>query len=800
MKLSLAFSYPLILAVALPLFPVLSNADTLDFSVATPNRIARPGSVVTFGGDITNNVGSPLGATDLFLSFSGYDATNVTVSQLLGLTAFSIPDGSTSSFVDLFTFSLSAGTPPGTYAAGVILQAATGDISAPQTVSVTVPTPEPGSITLLLAGASILGFMLRRKRTKVLLPLLAVAVTAPSLVKAQVSAVQFVTDQPGIAALGSNLMVSLPIRNGGSLDATNVTVNSVTLQSGILASPTTFPVLLGTVAAGGRAIFQANFDATGLSQSTPYLMTVTGTYQVGGVTAGLSLNRFVIIPVASPGVGFSQTTAVGPNFVTGAPYPAQPINLAIDANETGPTVPTGPFVPGTPTPSGTASIPAALAATAQLRLAQPQQQPPAITFNANNGLGINSAGLSCSGVASASCAEPSGANSGSVIFVTTNWTAAYSTDGGTTFNQIDPTTVFPNDAVGYCCDQVVQYVPSIDRFIWLLQGTGYRLAMASPADIVNSGGTSWTYWNLTPSVFGTTGSAFDYPDLSVGNNSLYISWDAACSPSCSGGLQVARIALTGIQAGGTISIDYTNQSDSNVAWGSHLSQNTQDEIFWAGHNGNSDLRVFSWAEGSNTYYWRDVTVSSWSNATLTSLSPDGQDWMNKLSGFPANSVIGATRSANQLWFAWSAGTDGNFQQPHVEMVTLDRNNNFNVNQQVQIWNNGYAFVYPALATNACTGEVGLSLEYGGNGNYENHVVGFWGDYTVYTTTNSSVGTTRYGDYVTIRQDPTPNLYGAFFDAFGYGLNAIPAPGSGTQTDARYVVFGRGGACTPVIIR
>jgi hypothetical protein len=114
---------------------------------------------------------------------------------------------------------------------------------------------------------------------------------------------------------------------------------------------------------------------------------------------------------------------------------------------------------------------------------------------------------------------------------------------------------------------------------------------------------------------------------------------------------------------------------------------------------------------------------------------------------------------------------------------------------VQIWNNNFAFAYPALATNACTGEIGLSLEYGGNGNYENHVVGFWGDFIVYITSSSNVGTTRFGDYVTIRQDPTPGLNGAFFDAFGYGLNSVPPPGTGTRTDVRYVVFGRGGACS-----
>jgi hypothetical protein len=165
--------------------------------------------------------------------------------------------------------------------------------------------------------------------------------------------------------------------------------------------------------------------------------------------------------------------------------------------------------------------------------------------------------------------------------------------------------------------------------------------------------------------------------------------------------------------------------------------------------------------------------------------------MSKLSGFPGNSVIGATRSGSNLWLAWSAGTDSNFKQPHIEMITLDLNNNYNKTQQVQIWNSSFAFGYPALATNACTGEIGLSLETGGGGSYENHGVGFWGDYLVYTTTGSNAGTTRYGDYVSIRQDSASP--GAYFDAWGYGLTS--ATGGGTNTDVHYVVFGRPGACS-----
>ncbi len=775
---------------------VVHAAPALSFSVVDPSRLGAPGDVDVFQGTITNNTGGSLDSTDLFLNFSGYDPANVTLDQLLGGTSFSIANGATSGAVDLFTFTLAgAAHIPETYPAEVILEDFSGDLSAVQTVSVTT-TPEPASLPLLAAGSLALALGAFRKRIKKLpLPIAAIVVIAPTLMNAQVSAVHFVTGPPGTADVTHTLMISLPVMNEGTVSATNVEVSNVTLRTATRVSPVAYPVTLGTIGPNGSGIFQATFSDMGLTQNTPYLLTVRGTYQVGGSKAGFTLNRSVLLPPASPGFGTSTTTAVPSNTVVGAPFPHQAPIMGDDVNETGPPVPTGPFVPGTPTPSNTSTFKAPVTSgiRSSLNRSVPAPQVNSVTFSANQGVGLTSAGLSCSpGTAPASCAEPSGATGGGVIFVTANWTAAYSTDGGSTFKTIDPTTVFPNDAVGFCCDQVVQYVPSVDRFFWLLQGTGYRLASASPADISSSGGTSWTYWNLTPSVFGTSGSGFDYPDLSVGTNSLYISWDANCSPSCNGGLQVARIPLTQLQGGGTIGIDYTNQSHSNLAWGSHLAQYTGGEIFWAGHNGTSQLRVFSWAEGSNTYFWRDIGISSWANNTLSSKTPDAQDWLSF--GFPGNSIVGATRAGDQLWFAWTAGTDSNFQQPHVEMVTLDRSNNFNKTQQVQIWNNSYAFAYPALATNACTGEIGLSLQYGGSSDYENHVVGFWGDFEVYTTANSNVGENRFGDYVTIRQDP--GLNGAFFDALGYGVNN--SSGAGTQADVRRVVFGRGGACSIIV--
>jgi hypothetical protein len=576
-------------------------------------------------------------------------------------------------------------------------------------------------------------------------------------------------DAPGVALEDSGtLLVAAQLRNTAGKMPVKVTVESVELDSAPLLTET--PISVGGIDAGGSAILQVNFDGGRLAPGKEYQLVVRGSFQEAqsGRSHGFTAASVIVLPPAGPGSAKVRTATVPPNKTSGAPYPPQRPRFGREANGSRWTVPTGRFVPGEPTRSETSTEKAVLG------------DPPAIVFNINNGIGITNGNT---------IGEPSGgANGRDVVFVTSNSFAAYATDGGTVFTQLNPATIFPADAIGFCCDQIVQYVPGIDRFIWLLQGNnGFRLASASRADVIASGGTAWTYWNLPSDLFGQpNGTGVDYPDLSVGNNSLYLSWDVgwpACPANCRSGFQVSRISLAGIQAGGTITIDYTNPPDAGMAWGGHLTQNTLDEIFWAGHNSNSQMRVFSLQEGSGTYFWRDVGVSTWANNALSSTTPDGQNWLAGSGGFPGNAVIGSTRVRNQIWFAWSAGTDRNFQQPHVEMVALDRGNNFNRTQQVQIWNNSYAFAYPALATNACTQEVGLSFEYGGNGNFENHVVGFWGDFVAYITTGTTVGTTRFGDYVTIRQTPrTDENPGNLFSAFGYGLNPSP--------DIHYVLFGR----------
>ena len=619
-------------------------------------------------------------------------------------------------------------------------------------------------------------------------------------VECAASPVVLVAGEVGNSLLNpTTLLTALPILNTGTATAQNVKANAIAVTGGTLSSPTPLPFGLGVIPGGGEsAVLNANFSGT-FAPAGLESMTVSGTYTVGGAEFCFALSRDFIIPPAAPGSAPFQEVIVPSNTVSGGGFPHEEPELDDEVNTPRWTVPVAPFVAGTPTPTPTL-VNVAPAVTTLPGTNAALLAPSSIVFTANRSVGIPKAGQNCSGDPSAVCAEPSGASTeNGVVFVSANFSAAWSANGGATFNQIDPTTIFPSNVIDFCCDQIVQYVRSIDRFVWLLQGKtrpGYRLAVASPASIIASNGTAWTYWNLTPGVFGHQGS-FDFPDVSFGETYLYVSWNAGGCDPCDWGRQVARIPLAQLAAGGSIGIGYTHPNDGRLAWGSHLSQNSFNAAFWAGLIDSAHIRVFSAKDSENVYSWHDTGIASSTTNGYSSLTPDGLDWMGQLNDFPKGAVLGATASGNQLWFAWSAAADQNFQRPYVQMVALDRNN-FHLLQQVQIWNNDYAFGYPALATNACTGEVGLSLEFGGNGHYENHVVGIWGDYVLYQTTASNIGTNRYGDYVTIRQAPsTVANPGNLFDAFGYGYGATRVGVTIPQTDVRYVVFGRPVSSCPI---
>jgi hypothetical protein len=439
--------------------------------------------------------------------------------------------------------------------------------------------------------------------------------------------------------------------------------------------------------------------------------------------------------------------------VEGATFPGATFDLKEPLNEedTPFIVPDGPVV-GDLAPANDASEPKEIAPG---DIGSPSPQAP-VNFGAYDELD------GATPTAHIDNPEPSVAQNGQVVMTTGNFWMSLSTDGGGTFTTINPTTVFPQDYGGFCCDQVVVYVPKYDLFIWLLQYWGasnvnaIRIAAQTTDGVRNSNGTAWTYWDFTNTTFAATGT-LDYNDMSFGNSFLY--W----SSSVNGGANryVVRVPLSEMQAMGTVNFQFT--ANTNAFW-SHVTHNGTDGVYWAGHVNSSKMTVFSMMDADGFYSWRDVNINSWPNGTMSSTAADGTDWLSDASW--KTYVRAAVVLGNRIYFAWNAAKGGGFPQPHVQIVEIDRSS-FAKTNQMQIWNPDFAFAYPFFETDA-QGEIGMIVAFGGGSFNASSGVGVWGDFVVYYPRLSDMSRSNYGHYHTVRRTGAD---GQLWVAAGYNHDA-----------------------------
>jgi hypothetical protein len=341
--------------------------------------------------------------------------------------------------------------------------------------------------------------------------------------------------------------------------------------------------------------------------------------------------------------------------------------------------------------------------------------------------------------------EPSVAENGQTVMTTGNFWVSLSEDGGQNFTSVNPTTIFPEDYGGFCCDQVLHYVPQYDLFVWLLQyrssaGTNaIRIAVQDTQGVRNSDGTAWTYWDFTNTTFATAG-ALDYNDMSFGTDYLY--WTS----SVGGGSNryVIRVPLKELQARSTVNFQFTGST--NAYW-SHVTQNGRNGVYWAGHVDNSTLKVYSMMDADGFYSWREVPINQWPNNTITSIAADGTDWLQDASW--KTYVRAAAVRGNSAYFAWNASSGNGFPEPHVQIVKINTGT-FTLESQMQIWNPDFAFAYPYFEMNA-EGELGMITAFGGGTFDASSGVGVCGDFVIYYPDLSSSSRKNYGHYHTARR-------------------------------------------------
>jgi hypothetical protein len=419
--------------------------------------------------------------------------------------------------------------------------------------------------------------------------------------------------------------------------------------------------------------------------------------------------------------------------------------------------------------------------------------------------------------------DMTGAKGGDVVLMSGNLWFKLSVDGGKTFTDIAFTTVFAAEGTygGWGSDPVIIYVPQIDCFVFYVQSrvgaeatanqskSVVKVALASPSDLKKFAGgkAAWRrQWHFTSDDFGLA-AWMDFPGISFGDAFLYLNTNTYTRtyPTANKALDkyagklFFELPLKELQAGSGFSFYYAVVADSAGA----PAQNIGDENYWAAHINNSALRIYSSKGSDPNYFWRERTLlQNWplaptldvnGGSDVISSASDSADWISE-----DHRILGATRVANQLWFAWTAapgqgGAGGfNFPRAHVQIAKIDLSQDYKVLEQTQVWNADIAYAYPSLTANS-NNEVGISLAWGGGTSFGSHAVGILGDFVVWygeasQRTSTRLSPTRFGDYLHVRL-AYPDT--RFFSAFGYAVltdsSTVPAT---ERDDYLYVEFGR----------
>jgi hypothetical protein len=665
---------------------------------------------------------------------------------------------------------------------------------------------------------------------------LLVLATHPRVAAGAQGGVDFDAGQPGVAVQLRQLWMAVPLINKGSVDAEDVTVYTVRLGRLRRVRPEELPLGVGQIAPGAEQVLQLGFRLGTREKRGSFFLLIEGLYRVAGRRHVFRVYRRITVPPS--GAGEIRSVARGPIAAElSGDYP--PSDVGAHPEEANPSerlpLPEGVRVGGLrpsnapvslgPFGGDTIGSPPALPAEAA-----PQGVPNdpvsfvrAGTHQPGGGVPWDPSG------ASVDVQPYPGGPLSRLVFLTGNTYALLSTDGGASFTQLDPTTIFPNfdpqgnliDG-GLCCDQVAHYIPGINRVVWLMQfwpgrvetdpngnvtlmaDNRLRLAAASPEQIVASGGTAWTYWDITTATLGLTNQWFDYPDLAFSDNFLFISVDA---PNSSAFL-VMRVPLGPIQNAQAFSLDLSLEN-SSPAYGTHLAQNSPGAAYWFAHRTQSQIRAYEWRDNDADPSWQDVTIQSWSNTNYATNAPNAVNCMGDVGATVAGATLVDSQttpllSTRVLRFAWTAGRGGGFPQPQVRIVDLLRVRLSVPNvvawgplAETQVWNQNVAFLLPALATNP-NHETGLSVSFCGGGYHTTPAAGFVHDTNLFyfnlsqDTIVAGDGRVRYGDYMGIRRHwPNTNL----FSVSDYALAKVPEstePGAPLVTIPvhQYRLFGR----------
>jgi hypothetical protein len=667
-----------------------------------------------------------------------------------------------------------------------------------------------------------------------------------------------------------SVALAIPLRNTSEQVAGTVRIIDMQVPSGQRLDPATLPVMVGDMIPDQTYKVDGRFSLERIGMQYPIILR--GTYVLGDNTCKFQVQAFFVPrpPNNAPVTATKGTVLKVTPGTASYPPPPPPPGPEKEFNAFSILPPIGPPRNFFPSPPGST----ALDRTAAFNLLNTSQfvplnltlkplnadppDPNSVVFIRNT-VGANYGGFP---------PDPSvaGNDQNDVVMFTANTAVSYSIDSGLTFKTLNLTSLFdpaipsrnsffPQDDGGLCCDQVLNYIPSRNIFVWLLQywaatiGTDssgkpitgpnrLRIAWATPQGIRSDFLHAWTWVDLTSAGVGIGNDWMDFPDLAYSNNFVYVGVDHGIQNTGSvytGRHLFMRLSLDDIVNPNVPYVTYWYMDPSHDGlWQNHIAQSSPDTFYWTAMPNTSTMTVYSWADSSGTAYPHDVAISSYSNSDFSILTPENIDFSASPKLTLGATVVdpptfcppgGCTGPTRFLYFAFSAGRNGSARPfPYVRVEKIDRDS-FNLVSELDIWNPSFGFVMPTLVWRPGNREdVALSLAVGGGGSFADNAVGFLGDYVVYVTTDSDTThagyardnkgniiynngqptySVRFGDYYSLRNSVGPltaNGRGVGYSTLGYAsktnVSGQKCVDVGCSIAEHYVQFGRYGELIP----
>jgi hypothetical protein len=307
--------------------------------------------------------------------------------------------------------------------------------------------------------------------------------------------------------------------------------------------------------------------------------------------------------------------------------------------------------------------------------------------------------------------EVSIARNGKYVRATGNWYSAFSTNGGSAWTYRNIFADFPD----VCCDQVVVYDNSHDRFLWYRQGLrdgagNNRVGIT----IINGANNAelCTYFLSPIGTFGLPGQWFDYPHIQLGADNMYVTTNVFNSADRWTRNVIMRLPLNEMSRCAGFGFSFFS---SNIDFTWTPVQGAKHIMYWASNWPNpfvaNRLRIYRWAEDSGA-------ISSFFYAT-PAFTPTGRgfancgvaagDWTDRLDQRVSTGARYSIMATNVkfpgrkvLGFWWNVAQGGGFARPYVEGFAVFEDTMALVpgaQGRPLIFNQTDCFAYPSITPN-----------------------------------------------------------------------------------------------------